>query len=223
MIAEKKRPQPAKQMNMLPKITLIAAMGALASTAFSQTSIAPFTGDYSETFEGFPPQNIQLFLPNPTPAFAGFGTITTILGPGGCCGLAVYDPPANPFGNITSADGVKFAVTQDFGDLLSISFSSAIQNFGGYWVGSPLHVNFLDTNNVSVGSGDYDPQSLPDGIPHWLGWHLATPFKTVTVTSNLSNDTFALDSLQASVPEPGSLTLLALGGAFIAGRRRLAV
>lgn len=205
-------------MKTLHQLTLGTVLGILVSSAFAQTSIAPFTGDHSETFDEFPPQDVSIFLPNPTSAFDGTATLATILGPGGCCGLAVYDAGAHQFGNYVPTDGLQYAVTQDFGDTLLFTFSSLIANFGAYWGADTLHVEFQNANGTTVGSGNYTPAPSPDGTLQWLGWNLATPFKSVTVTSPTGN-LIVLDSAQEGVPEPGSLALLVLGGTLIAGRR----
>ena len=207
-------------MNILPKLSLLATMGFFASPAFSQTPIGPFTGSVSEPFDEFPPQDVQLFLPLPVSAFGGNGMIDVLLGPGGCCGLAVYDPPLHPFGNYQPFDGDKFAVTQDFGDTMVFEFFSAMRNFGAYWGADALHVVFRDANDVTVGSGDYSPEVSNDGTLKWLGWNLATPFTSVAVSDVTPDHIFVLDSVQASVPEPQTWASLATGCVALLGFRR---
>lgn len=200
-----------KSLNQSLVLGFILCSGLAVTPAFSQTVISPFTGEYSETFNEFPPQNVSLFLPNPTPVFDGFGTLTVSGGDDDFAALAVYNPPENPFGNYQPTDGsTQFAVTQDSGDVVTIAFNSPVEDFGGYWGGDPLQVTFFSDGNT-VGSGDYTPAPAPDGTLGWYGWEIAAGFDTVEIAP-VNDSSISMDSFQVNpVPEPGTLAITGCG------------
>lgn len=89
-------------------LVLAAVVGLSASYAQATiTAVSPFAGVLHESFDEFPTQQEETFLPNPTPTFDGHGSITVT---GDFPALAVYNPPTNPFGNYVPKDGDKFHV-----------------------------------------------------------------------------------------------------------------
>ena len=174
------------------------------------TSIAPFAGTYSETFESFP---VQVFLPNPNLLVFGGQATMTISPPvnGGSQAIAIYNPPANSFGFLP-VDSTVYAVTQGAGAGVSITFNTPSYQFGGYFgegsISPPIIVNFLD-NGAIVASGSFTPSGGPSLT--WAGFQTSSLFTTVDITPD-PNALLVMDGLQVtsavtSVPEPDTATL----------------
>jgi hypothetical protein len=172
---------------------------------------------YSETFDEFPPQDVQIWLPNPAPAFDGHAIMTG----SDPLTLAVYTaPPAHPFAPYLPIDGAQFAVSQDTGFTTSFAFDTSLTDFGGYFgtgiIGQPteIHTDFtvtyLDANNHIVGTATELPTT---SALTWFGWHSDTPFTTVEVSAPAGF--YLMDSLQVqAVPEPSTVMLLLVPFAF---------
>ena len=141
-------------------VFFLAIVSCSTAPAGTLTSINPFTGTSTESFESFP---VQVELPNPTPVFGGQATMT--IGPPDVGSIVIYGPD-NPIGNFSPSDGTQFAVTQDFGDSVSITFDSPSYQFGGYFgeLGNdgfpPATIAFLDSNGATVASGEFSPGAL---------------------------------------------------------------
>jgi len=159
------------------------------------TPITPFTGTYSETFESFQPLDVVGTLPNPTPVFGGQATMTIFpagsTSPGS--GIAIYNvnPPYNDtFGSFLPSDGSQFAVTQDFGDIVSITFNTPPYQFGGYFGEATntgvlaASMTFLDSNGAIVASENFTPGGsyVGPGLLTWTGFQTSSAFSTVEIT-----------------------------------------
>ncbi len=208
---------------------LCAASLALALPCRAQlSSIAPFTGDHSETWEGFADYFTgPYYLNDPTDIMGGSASIANGL-------MVVYvDPGAalfnlGDFGDASVSDGTKGMGVNGASQTTTITFDTAVDSFGAYWAYAyvsgdlvdPLTVEFLDAAGSVIGTDTITYAG--DGTLDWHGWASTTPIKTVKYTGNYA----VIDGLQAGggtadVPEPGVLALLV--GAGVAGvvlRRR---
>ena len=200
----------------LVRLSLVGAFVVSATSAFCTISTTgPFSGALHESFDEFPDQGQELFLPNPTPSFGNHGIITTS---GPFPALAVYNPPDHPFGNYVAHDGDFFAVTQSTGDSFRIDMDQQMTDFGGWFGLDAIHVEFYDASGASVGGGDYETDFNVDGNLQWLGWHSTVAFSSVDVSSQTS---VIFDSLEADVvPEPVSIVAMGLGLAALLRKKR---
>jgi hypothetical protein len=214
-----------KLMTGRVKLSLGVLVGALyATSSFAAlTAVGPFTGTYSETFDGFPPQSSQVFVPDPSLAFGGHATMTGSSYPA----LAIY----NSFSPYLPVDGNQLAVSQYNSLTTSFAFDSHLNAFGGYFgtgifggsVGdkTDFKVTFRDASGSVVGTDTQLPAS--NAALNWLGWHSDTPFTTVEISAPAGF--YVMDSLQAqAVPEPSTVfagALLLVPFAF-SGLRTLA-
>jgi len=174
-------------------------------------SVGPFTGTYSESFESFP-DYFQQGLPETSGIMGGFAFISSAHH-----NMAVYNPSAGAIwglGTILAgvSDGLQGLGLNSADDSLTINFSSPVTGFGGYFAAdnyagmSPLLTfNFSDGNSGSYYYSD------PNGTLAWVGWDFSVGVNSVMIGGNF----FAVDGLQATVPEPTSFALFSLGGLVV--------
>ena len=80
--------------------------------------------------------------------------------------------------------------------------------FGGYFAEDDYFFTPFLQFSFSDGSSDSYYYSDPNGALHWVGWEFDAGIDSVTISGCF----FALDSLQATVPEPSSLVMCLFGG-----------
>lgn len=163
------------------------------------TSVAPFVGTHTETWEDFGVNN----LPNGTSILGG---IATISGSGDMVTAkkfqlcSVFAKPS---------DGSIFMDQDRPDDVVTISFSRPVSAFGAYW-GSGYHcpqccrfndaaniLTFQDVNGNVIGSDSFYYSG--DGTLMWRGYTFGTPVKTITRTASDHQEGVAIDGLQATV------------------------
>jgi hypothetical protein len=159
------------------------------------TSIPPFVGTNSETWEEFAEGTT---LDDGTSIFGG---IATISGDGEMLiehrffMCSVFARPSDGF----------LLMDQDRpNDLITITFSQTVSAFGAYW-GSGRHcfgdpptiLTFKDVNGNVIGSDSFVYEG--DGTLTWHGYTFQTPVKTITRTAGDGQEGFAVDGLQANV------------------------
>ena len=126
--------------------------------------------------------------------------------------------------------------TGDPGDNLIASLSANSYAVGGYFYLSDTNGNyqpFTGFNISAVAANGIDPNSslsAVNSVTNFFGWISTTPITSVTVSGNgdssfnprysTMSDVFVGGASQASVPEPGSLSLLLLGSAIGFAKRR---
>lgn len=225
------------------KITSLLAGAAfafgMASAHAALTTVSPFAGDLSESWESFPnyraaDPNVVTPLANPTDIMGGAAAIASPL-------MIVYEPAAASagFGLGSSglaqvADGVKGMGLDSSQQVATITFDNAQTSFGAFWgaatndsAGTTVNVLFLDANGNQVGadSFSYDRDPPADGLLEWHGWNSDVAFKSIIYAGNF----VVIDSLQASgpnngnpnpTPEPGSLALAGLALVALVGALR---
>lgn len=194
----------------LKRFLAVALAPALAGVAAASiTTVPEFTGDLSEGFESFAVG----------PHFDPF----TIFG-----GAATLDEPANPFvftsiedigpeGRVEAYEGQYMASIVSNSAI--IEFDTPITDFGGFFttVGLPgaSEVVFRDDEGAAL---DTLPMSFTPDVWEWKGWHSDAPFTQIQITT-AELAVWELDGLQATVPEPASMSMLVLLG-LAAYRRR---
>lgn len=159
------------------------------------TSVAPFIGDHSETWEEFGISD----LPSGTVILGGIATIT---GPKMVTGrpffmCSVYARPS---------DGQIFMDQDRPNDLLVISFSQPVSAFGAYWgsgVGcqgfpdAATVLTFRDEAGNVIGSDSFFYEDRAgNGSLEWHGYQFDTPVKTITRTADDDKEGVAVDGLQ---------------------------
>lgn len=212
--------------------TLATLAVCVATRANAQlTSVGPFTGNLTETFEEFPNYHDN-FGPQAEPVsiFGGAASLTS-----GNKDIVIYEPSAgdgfglNYNGFAQVADGTKGAGLNGI-DTATIVFRSDITQFGGYFgapsfANPPITLSFYDDSNNLIGTRTYDYNHVGtgDGKLDFVGYASTIGIKTVTI----GGFDPVFDGLQAnstSVPEPGNVALLlgvvTTGAGFAARKRR---
>jgi hypothetical protein len=166
-------------------------------------------------FEGFPDSTVL------TTQYPGASFENTIILTAGIS-LNEFEFPPHSGNNVASDDGGP----------MSITFSSPILSFGGYFTyAEPLMVAAFDAENSLISSADSkfannealsgDPGSSPD---EFIQVASAAGISRVTITGDPSGASFALDdaTIAASTPtpEPGSFVLVLGGLLAIVSKRR---
>ncbi len=203
----------SKFISVSVKLSLCVLVGTLYSTSSfaSLTAVVPFAGTYSETFDGFPSQDNQVFVPDSVPTFDGHAIMTGSLS----STLAVYEL----WQTFVPIDGRQFVVSQQNDLITTFAFDRPLTDFGGYFATgvfvtgdynqNGLKVTYIDANGNVVGTDTRTPTSLIALPLTWLGWHSDTAFTTVEIS--VPGGFYMMDSLQVqAVPEPSTVIAGAL-------------
>jgi len=178
----------------------------IAACLTTATDIPQFTGEISESWQGFPNyfQNPDFYEPSPATIFGGEATIANPL-------MVIYEPGYADFGIGSSglcaqtADGTRAMGLNAADQTAVIEFVTPVTEFGAWW-GATTGGNFPDPNTITVSfydtagalieslSFDYSHSAQFDGGLDWHGWSLSTPAATITYKS----DFVAIDALQAN-------------------------
>lgn len=198
------------------RISLAAVAILVAGTATaSVTPIGEFTGDMYEGFENLNPPG---GYPAPFPILDGQGTFDDINAHYCMIATSLYSFPTNTYiypyngnfmgGSVTGWAAFEFTVpVMAFGGYIG----TADDLSGGYVNFKDLAGNIIDTVPFTVGVGQWG----------WFGWSSDLPISRIEVIGSTTIGLpLVFDDLRASVPEPAALTLVALGAAFLLGRRR---
>jgi len=197
----------------------------LASSAAIQAqlvSVGPFTGSLSEGWESLPPPP-EFSGSVPVPHMGGAAILSA---PGLALGGRTENTDSiGTSGMAKPVEGLQYAYIQAGPNILTFTFQTPVQSFGGYWgtftgVGhddpAQLHFAFFDANGSSVGTEDvaYSHADTHDGLLDWHGWQSSAGIKSIEITSPLQ---VMSDGLQAQVPEPVTTGIVAGFGLFVFG------
>lgn len=203
---------------------VVMALPSVANSA--AIPIAPFTGDWVETFESFN-NHVEgpRFLDSPSSILEGNALIFHPL-------LTIYEPGAADFnlgsgGPAKVREGVKglgINTPPGFPEaaIAEIVFDTRVRQFGAYWAAVPdqpvISFEFFDINNSLVDRIEfaYDFLSFRNNL-QWQGWTFDEGVKRITVAG------FApvLDYAQASpVPIPSVLWLCMSGVLLLFMRKK---
>jgi len=164
------------------------------------TSVGPFVGDHSETWEEFGVANIA----NGTSILGGIATIsgTKMVTSHTFFMCTVYAYPS---------DGTVFMDSDRPSGPLVISFSQPVSAFGAYWgsgVGcvqypdAPTILTFQDEAGNVIGNDSFFYDG--NGPLQWHGYSFDTPVKTITRTAGDGKEGVAIDGLQVIVASTSS-------------------
>jgi hypothetical protein len=193
----------------------------LGANIWAATSIGPFTGTSSESWESFDDYLTgPRYLADSTSIMGGHAFISSSR-------MSVYlTNSATSFGlgdsgNAQVADGTKGMGLDGFAQTATITFVNPVTDFGAYWGANtpptPAMVSLLFSDGAFASFTYGAPH---DGALNWHGWH----FETGITSISYSGDFVAVDGLQANfIPEPTTTLLGALGvGLLLLHRRRCA-
>ena len=201
------------------------------------TAVAPFIGDFSESFESFPNGSIPgtaVNLSGPATILSGNGTLTGINNSANIEPAFIWNSNGGFSlglnGTAIPFDGVKGlaaqSATSTFDDnVLRFAFASPVKDFGGYWVhartsthGGPVSLTFLDTANTPIGTDSFVYNSSLAGASEWFGWNSTIPIGAVEFTGFFA----AVDGVQINlIPEPRTHLMIIVGTLSVAIRRNL--
>lgn len=212
-------------MKTLFTVAVVTA-SSTAHAAVTQISL-PFAGSLQESWESFSNyyDDPSYFMDNPTVIMGGAAQISYPQ-------MVVYQPGyaafgMNPYGLAQVVDGIKGHGIVNPAAATVIDFLAPIVDFGGYWgatnyhssdptVPTPITFDFYDMNGALSDSVVVQfSDSTAGGNLTWYGWQSDTPLSRIVYTG----DAVVNDYLQANVPAPGSLAVLALAGAGTRRRR----
>jgi hypothetical protein len=184
------------------KIARTSSAGSTVSEDTQVTTVPPFVGTNSETWERFGVNSIR----SGTSILGGIATIS------GCCMRTAHTFQMCSVRAVPS-DGTILMYQDRPEDLVTISFSQPVSAFGAHW-GSGLFcladaaniLTFQDVNGNVIGSDSF--QYGGNGELDWYGYAFATPVKTITRTASDGQEGFAMDGLQATVASSGGNSAL---------------
>ncbi|MFZ1217872.1 MAG: hypothetical protein WAO00_01195 [Chthoniobacterales bacterium] len=178
-------------------------MAILSSAKAEVTLVPPFTGTQSETFEEFgrrffgDDEQIPIF--GDTAVLSGTRLETATYNQFLMC--VAY---ANP------VDGQFFLGGDQFGTIMTVSFSQPVSAVGAYWANMPdfsgcsggrdTSFVFLDAAGNLIGEDTYP--AGPTSTWRWHGWAFTKPVKTLIATG----DFLLTDKMQATVTLANSLS-----------------
>lgn len=198
------------------KKLLAATTFALALSVTSGSQAAPMTFTTEAAFLAAAtgiPLSTESFesLPNNSPSPVNLGPLSLSVADGGVTGTdALFTDGTRSWG-VGGVFGADFPAT--------ITFSTPVNAVGFDILGELTVATLLE---ISINGGS-PILSLGTGVPFIGIVDLTSPIFSVTISQNAQSDGMGIDRLQygASVPEPGSMSLLALGvGVFALSRRR---
>jgi hypothetical protein len=181
-----------------------SSAGSTLSEGTEVTTVPPFAGTNSETWERFG----MRFIPDGTSILGGIATIS------GCCMFT-----SNRFVMCSvigrPSDGTILMAQDRPEALVTISFSQPVSAFGAYW-GSGFRCYFGDAATILTFEDVYGNVIGSDrfvyggnGTLTWHGYAFAAPVKTIIRTAADGQEGFAMDGLQATVaPNSGNPALL---------------
>lgn len=222
---------------MIPRriLTLVVITGLvfLAGSSAARGAIieiGPFTGDLTETWEGFPTSAPEGdILPDPTAIMSGQAMISHPV-------MQIFQPwevshSLGSSGYAQPSDGIKALRVNGFNQSASISFEVPIRQFGAYWgaftdpdiTGDPavFSISFFDDVDQLIDTLTFTYSRPFDGVLEWHGWRSDVDIYRF----NFHEDAIAIDGLQASlIPEPNSqmiyATAIALTSTFRIRRKK---
>jgi hypothetical protein len=194
-----KAPPRDTEENLIKQIAIVPRLDRGPGPTAAVTTVPPFTGTYSETWEEFPVQEFT----GPVSILGGHAVIT-----GSDLEIATFDKFLLCTFYVNPTDGTKFMGADQGGAHMEISFVQPLSAFGAYWgnfpenpqgcSGADTSFRFIDAAGNLVGEASYPAGT---GNMHWRGFSFSTPVKTVEVYGVF----VVTDGMQASVPQANSL------------------
>ena len=220
-------------MNRIAMIVVAAGTLGSSTALGAVTSIGPFTGGASESFESFAPGYVGTnpsSTGGPAPILGGYGilsgTTTTTINP-----LYIWNSTGGlslgTYGTAVPHDGIQGLVLNPYGTYNGrIDFPTGVQDFGGYWAhasyqgtAGPVSLTFYDAGGGVIGADSFNyPGTTLAGVLEWHGWTSTTPIAAVEWTGYWAT----VDALQINLPSPGAGLVAASAGLLGLRRRRRA-
>jgi len=173
------------------------------------------TGFTTETFEGIAAGT------RATSFATSVGTFDlNVAGSGGLCepncdGLAVLDSATSPYsGRFAQPTGARNENWLDSNDARVLTFTALAGTTSvGFYLSDPNDAGGrMDVGGISFFFDDIFGSRLGNGRAFYVTLESALALAPITILSNNPDDGYGIDTVTvASVPEPGTLTLLGLG------------
>lgn len=210
-----------RHLTRYPTAVLALSLSLLVGTRMAQalpvTPVGPFSGNISETWEGFPSGALSTTVS----IMSGAASISNVE-------MEVFPPPPFGLGSSSAAQpiGVQaMAINDNLLSMTTITFASPTPSFGAYWATtttgatpSDITVNFYDILDNPLDSVTFSYLQFGAGTLDWQGWTAASGEAFAKV--EYSGIEIVIDSLQAfnsEAPEPSALLMLFVGAAGLIG------
>jgi hypothetical protein len=220
------------QLPLATAAALLCGSGLIANAGV--VAVSPFVGSLTETWESYAggvwqPSPLSIMGGGASLSAAGILTSTSGTHDAGSSGHRFIAP-----------EGVMHAYVHAAGAgamrIFDLSFATPVTQFGAYFGGftgsgwadpGSFRVTFKDGLGgvLDTVTFTYSHAATYDGLFDWHGWASSVPVAAIQVDRVGPTDVgwLVIDALQASVPEPASVAVVAgLGLIGLAVRRRMA-
>ena len=204
-----------EEMNV-SRVCLIALAALIASSASAAiTPIGEFTGDMYEGFESVLPLGGH---PSPIDVFGGQATFDDIIAHSIQIANSLYSFPNDTYifpynGNLMGGSVTGWA---------AFEFDQPVLQFGAY-IGTTDILTGGTAAFFDEGGQQLDSVPVTIGLGEWVwyGWESDVPMKRIEIKGSTTiGQPLTFDDMQATVPEPTALSLIAMGAACLLRRRR---
>lgn len=204
--------QHMKKMTLFAGIGVAAAMALTSSASAGIVTVDPFTGSYSEGFEGrgFGYRNEPISL------FSGVGSLDV---PGDYTGVIISHRWTFRT-TVEQHSGAAFVGSPS--REVEYTFNSPVSAFGGFFATNSDQPNgtatFYDADDQLIDAALIEFDTSGDWF--WNGWESDVAFSRVVVRGNYGSGGFvmmdSMELIEAPIPAPGAIIVMA--GGMLIGR-----